>query len=158
MPRFEDTGLTIRDYGTRLEWEKKNEANVLHHYAWEDGEFEHWPLVADYLRGLNDPLSSSGCFAGHCDWRMPTLAGEDFDTGNTGELDSIRDQRACNIGFDACIDPIFGPTGKQRYWSSTRSDFFQDTTIWTLNFDSSYPEFSEEVPYRGELVRAVRDF
>jgi hypothetical protein len=45
-------------------------------------------------------------FAGHSDWRLPTLQ----------ELGTIVDSDACKSG--ACIDPVFGPTVADEYWSS----------------------------------------
>jgi hypothetical protein len=60
-----------------------------------------------------EPRSFPGCacFAGHCDWRLPTSA----------ELLSIIDEAApgCGLGTLPCVDPIFGPTQPGVYWSDT---------------------------------------
>jgi hypothetical protein len=50
----------------------------------------------------------SGCFAGHCDWRLPTSA----------ELQTIL-LAPFPCGTNPCIDPIFGPTQSFDYWSAT---------------------------------------
>jgi len=63
-------------------------------------------------------------FAGHSDWRIPSEDGcNDCWTGhsctcNPGELQSIQ-LEPWPCGTHPCIDPIFGPTASEYYWTST---------------------------------------
>ena len=59
-------------------------------------------------------------FAGHLDWRLPTIV----------ELLGIRDVNAAGCGGTGpCIDPIFGPTQANVYWSAT-TDAGSPTLAW----------------------------
>jgi len=129
-PRFVNNGNgTVTDNLTGLQWEKKDNldgtANLTDPH---DGDNSYTLAVAgstgdgtaftSFLSTLN-----SGCFAGQCDWRLPTIA----------ELQTIEDlSQSCTLS-NPCIDPIFGPTAVL-YWSITplagspalawNSDFF----------------------------------
>jgi len=127
--RFIDNGDgTISDTQTGLMWEKKtanpglpdrsNVHDVKNRYVWSDlGGAPNGSAFTKFLYGLNggtspDGTSTSGCFAGHCDWRLPLIE----------ELAGIVDktQGRCGGGRSgACIDPIFGPTMASAYWSAT---------------------------------------
>ena len=76
------------------------------------------PCIFD---GTNPPY---GGFAGHCDWRLPTL----------DELRTIVDstQGVCGGGSGACIDPVFGPMQPDQYWSGT--SWFLEDRAWSLSF------------------------
>jgi hypothetical protein len=54
----------------------------------------------------HNPGPVTGCFANHCDWRLPSAA----------ELQGILEGQDCNTG---CIDPVFGAAYPDRYWSAT---------------------------------------
>ncbi len=56
-------------------------------------------------------LNSSGCFAGQCDWRLPTIY----------ELQTILSE-AYPCATDPCIDPVFGPTPTYSLSATTRAD------------------------------------
>ena len=116
--RFVNNGNgTVTDNLTGLQWEKKgnldgtqNSAH-LHDadntYTWTaTGTAADGTAYTDFLATLN-----RRCFAGQCDWRLPTVE----------ELQTILDtsQGLCGGGSGACIDPIFGPTAGGFYWSST---------------------------------------
>lgn len=115
---------TLTDYDTGLQWEQKTDDGSIHDrdngYLWWDvvtpGYGPNGTLFTVFLGTLNACQSSDGAtvtqggFAGHCDWRVPTIA----------ELRSVVDDtvEGCRAG-SPCIDPIFGPTTTGLYWSST---------------------------------------
>jgi hypothetical protein len=113
-------------------------------------------FLATLNNGANDKISGSddspitGCFANHCDWRLPSIV----------ELKSIfdRDRAAgCAPGEKSglpSIDPAFGPTQSDNYWSATtrkqatasaRGVDFGDSNITRLQYKKL-----------GTFVRAVR--
>lgn len=69
----------------------------------------------DFLARLNDTANGGAyCFAGHCDWRLPSLS----------ELQGIVDLSApgCADGSAPCIDPLLGITNTySAYWSTDLS-------------------------------------
>jgi len=144
---FVDNGDgTITDTRTGLQWEKKVAGQGTHGtdntYAWTT-------TGPDFLAGLNNCTSADGStvaggFAGHCDWRLPTLA----------ELETIIDLNApgCSSG-SPCIDPIFGPTVTDAYWSST-SMAGNPTQAWCVYFGNGNACFSGKSD--DVFVRAVR--
>jgi hypothetical protein len=121
--RFVDNGDgTVTDQYTGLQWEKKDSKDghvtfadphdADNTYTWSSsGTAPDGTVFTDFLAKLNnctaDDLGNavSGGFAGHCDWRLPTVA----------ELGVIAD---CPTTDDCVVaDPAFGPnTGP--YWSS----------------------------------------
>jgi len=81
--RYGDNGDgTVTDYDTGLQWEQKTDDASVHDkdntYAWSDGgggfTQPDGAAFKVFLGTLNNGTSSegsatSGCFAGHCDWR-----------------------------------------------------------------------------------------
>lgn len=136
--RFVDNGDgTVTDHYTGLQWEKKTTTvgsgvnladphDVDNIYVWGNlagCEFTGCPnggVFTNFLGRLNNCTSSTGTdvttagFAGHCDWRLPTIQ----------ELLTIADPTVPGCGppsFNVpCIDPIFGPTTPLiSYWAVT---------------------------------------
>lgn len=164
--RFVDNGDgTVTDNQTKLQWEQKTTAvgsglnfadphDVDNAFAWSTGGLNPLPggpLFTVFLLSLNgvsaDGLAVTGCFAGHCDWRIPTVA----------ELRAIVDENVCTNAGGACIDPIFGPTVANLYWSSTTTNVPADTNGWGVFFDSGNDvslTFPKSLPLSA---RAVRD-
>jgi hypothetical protein len=162
VARFVDNGNgTVTDNQTKLVWEQKTTAvgsgtdftnahDVDNHYGWSTG----WPcgptgaVFTDFLYRLNggtspDGVSTSGCFAGHCDWRLPTIE----------ELRGIL-LSAYPCGSDPCLDPAFGPTESDRYWSST-TDADDPCAAWHVNFNDGRVN-SDSDKGDDKVVRAVR--
>ena len=157
--RFVDNGDgTVTDRETGLQWEKKdslgggpnlaNPHDADNDYVWSsccvnpDGT-----AFTDFLVKLNACTSSdggtiTGGFAGHCDWRLPTIT----------ELQTIVDLGALGCGLGSpCIDPIFGSTAAGSHWSSTT---LFSNMAWVVNF---YDGGSGNVPKTSPVyVRAVR--
>ena len=157
-PRFEDRGKTVFDHQTGLEWEKKTDDGGIHdkdnYYSWSTASPD--PLrnpdgtaFTVFLDALNagacatvstDGIASSGPgYAGHCDWRLPTI----------GELRTIVD---CSHGAP-CVAPTFGPTQSTGYWSSSsyaNSPYY----AWFVFFSDGYVTANNKT--FNSYVRAVR--
>jgi hypothetical protein len=84
-------------------------------------------VYTDFTATLNqgtsaDGIAITGCFAGHCDWRLPSIV----------ELEGILD---CSFG-SPCIDPAFGPTASgaaDTFWSATSVGA---STAWAVRFNA----------------------
>jgi len=122
----------------------------------------------DFLAKLNDSTfgvaatsnDSTGCFAGHCDWRLPAI----------GELRTILVGAHAAPGQDLicfpspCIDPNFAEVGgtaaRSLYWSASPSRA-EDTLIhpvnaWYANFFNGDVERFGATKSQDLFVRAVR--
>lgn len=102
----------------------------------------------DFLAKLNTPP----CFAGHCDWQLPSEEGQNSPFTGAKELESIL-LAPFPCGTIPCIDPIFGPTVAATYWSATSfatGPFF----AWDVNFDNGNVLRSTKI--NRFYVRAVR--
>ena len=140
---------TVTDHKTGLMWEKKDNLDggptldggpnpsdphdADNTFSWSDsGTAPGGDAFTAFLAGLNggtspDGLETSGCFTGHCDWRLPT----------SEELAGIVDetQGTCGGGSGPCTDPILGPMQADGYWSATT--FSRDATkAWLVDFSS----------------------
>src|SRR5262245_14282963 len=115
---------TATDYDTGLQWEQKTDDGSVHDknntYTWNTAMVGTTPdgtAFTAFLGTLNngtslDAIATTGCFAGHCDWRLPAI----------GELTGILDttQGNCGGGSGPCISQaIFGPTVASFYWAAT---------------------------------------
>jgi hypothetical protein len=173
--RFTDNGDgTVTDHQTGLMWEKKTPAgsggvhDINNKYTWcasggcpSPSNLADGTLFTVFLATLNNGANQkdsptggdspiTGCFANHCDWRLPSVV----------ELKSIfdRDRAAgCATGEKLglpCIDPAFGPTQADSYWSATTRI---DSTYVTRNVnfgDSNISGLQRKTD--GAYVRAVR--
>ncbi len=124
--RLADNGDgTVTDRLTGLQWEKKQNMDSTPNpadphdtdnaYSWSTtGTAADGLAFTDLLAALN-----TTCFAGHCDWRLPTI----------GELQTLL-LAPYSLGG---IDPIFGPTdfSSTEYWSS-QSDLTNPAHAWFL--------------------------
>jgi hypothetical protein len=169
VPRFEDTGLTVIDHQTGLEWEKKTGTlgassscpggtncgdpnDVNNRYRWSSGATLYdGSIHTSFLDVLNDVAGGgTSCFAGRCDWRIPSVAMPDeYGVVDEGEWESIID---CGDGAP-CIDPAFGPTASDYYWSSSANALGQFGT-WTAYFLNGFIGVSGKTEFHH--ARAVR--
>ena len=161
----------MTDFDTGLQWEQKNSPDGIAYfpsphdadnsYTWSTtGVLADGQIVTEFLSRLNgsapalfglDPCVSgdhttvTGGFAGHCDWRLPTVA----------ELTSIQDtsRPGCGAGTP-CIDPVFGDTlVAGAYWSATT--FASDPNYaWSVYFGGG--DVSITIKASNDYVRAVR--
>jgi hypothetical protein len=156
--RFEDRGKTVFDHQTNLEWEKKTNAG--------DGSIHDWGTTYTWSTGTNNPdgtvftvflagLNAGACvstsadgttdsagtdcsFAGHGDWRLPKVS----------ELMTIVDPAQ-----SPTIDPIFGPSQSNLYWSSS-SESSTPQAVWSVNLNGGAAGGVNKTD--SHYVRAVR--
>jgi hypothetical protein len=174
--RYLDNGDgTVTDLNTGLQWEKKtgtvgsfvnclittcsNPQDVNNLYQWSlQNVIDTDPdggAFTDFLAKLNNGASTdggtttpiTGCFAGHCDWRLPTIV----------ELQGILDLSVCGSSvFIPCIDPAFGPTQPESGgpYSSSTTVAGSPTDLWAVYFSAGPLDQAG----KGNLyfVRAVR--
>jgi hypothetical protein len=160
--RYVDNGDgTVTDHQTGLQWEQKTTTvgsgvnladphDVDNLYTWSAGgggtTFPDGTVFTDFLTKLNgvssDGVTLTGCFAGHCDWRLPTIV----------ELQTIL-LAPFECGTSPCIDPVFGPTVADFYWSAT-TDATSANNAWYVSFGNGYVDFDSEGS--SGYVRAVR--
>ena len=119
-------------------------------YEWSNtGEDPDGGAFTDFLAKLNDPVRGAaatpsdvtGCFAGHCDWRLPTIV----------ELVTILD---CSFG-SPCIDPIFGTTHMSTFYWSASTSTVNPIFGWMAEFISGVINGSD-FKTGDRAVRAVR--
>jgi hypothetical protein len=146
-PRFTDNGDgTVMDRLTGLQWEKKSDDSTVHDkdnsYSWSaGGTAADGTAFTSFLSTLN----SGGCFAGQCDWRLPsrdellTIVAPSFPTCTTGP----------------CIAPAFGPTAAGAYWSAT-TRVADPLYAWHVTFSDGEAR-TEPAKSVFSYVRAVRD-
>jgi hypothetical protein len=168
---------TIMDFDTGLQWEQKdshdgvadlaNPHDVDNVYTWTattGGQLADGTVFTEFLGRLNgslapafgvDPCASgdgaavAGGFAGHCDWRLPTVA----------ELASLVDQSVpgCGLGTGTpCIPAILGPTLEHLYWTST-TDAADPANAWEVSFrDATGTSRYPLTKGHDRIARAVR--
>lgn len=135
--RFDSSGATIIDYATGLEWQKKfspdatpdlnNPHDSDNTYTWTTGTSAATGSVFTDMLGRLNGAYGGGCYDGHCDWRLPTLA----------ELQST----ALACGTPPCVVyyafSLVVSGASDQYWSST-TDAGNNTRAGRLTyFDGS---------------------
>lgn len=123
-PRWVDAGDgTVTDQLTGLQWERKTTDGSIHDvsrtFTWSTGFGPaDGTVFTELLRTLDD-----GCFAGHCDWRLPTRA----------ELETVVAPGPYPCAAP-CIDSAFGATTPIGiYWSAT-SNVTGEAFAWGVTF------------------------
>ena len=151
--RFVDNGDgTVTDNQTGLQWEQKTDDGSVRDkdntYTWSaSGTKPDGTAFTDFLGTLNNcvddgtpPTGVTGGFAGHCDWRLPSIV----------ELQTILAPVPCF----PCIDPIFGPTANIS-WSSIAAAS-DPSRAWAV-YSEGELDLLTQGPKSADIgVRAVR--
>ena len=158
--RFVDNGDgTVTDHYTGLQWEKKDGADgigddtnphdVDNGYSWNTtGDAPpNGTVFTDFLGQLNactttDGVTITGGFAGHCDWRLPTIV----------ELQTIL-AAPYVCGSSPCIDPSFGPTIADAYWSSTSDPSIPELAYYVFFANGLVDYNYKDSPFYARAVR-----
>ncbi len=143
--RYTDNGTTVTDNLTGLQWEKKTSDATVH----DSANAYSWSAALPYMAAdgtafttFLPALNSGGCFAGQCDWRLPTIY----------ELRTILlEPFPCTT--NPCIDAIFGPTVINFYWSATTDPTIPDRA-WLVSLGDGTADRIPKV--NSNYVRAVR--
>ena len=137
---------TVTDRLTGLQWEQTTDDAGLHDkdnlYTWSAGGGAFTAADGTVFTSFLATLNTGGCFAGHCDWRLPTR----------GELQTILSE-AYPCTTSPCIDTAFGPTLQDDYWSSSTNPF-NPGNVWVVDFADGF--VSSGIKGDGGYVRAVR--
>jgi len=162
--RFDASGLTIIDHETGLEWEKKqapvgdpafakpHETSIRFTYCVPGAVYPtclnpNHPFdgtgATEFLARLNGGADGV-CYAGHCDWRLPTI----------DELEDIFIPDPGCVTPPCPIDDVFLPMSDGAYLSSSVNTPYGTNYIWAI-----IPDTGVRGAYyrRTELpIRAVR--
>jgi hypothetical protein len=161
--RYVDNGDgTVSDLNTGLLWEQKTNADGVANLGDAHDADNVYSLSASgtaldgtaytaFLAALNSGASAdgaagtaiTGCFAGHCDWRLPSIV----------ELQAIVDPAMC--AASSCLDAAFGPRPAYVYYWSATSVGADPTTAWDIKFSGSGALFTW-AKINDNWVRAVR--
>jgi hypothetical protein len=151
---YVDHGLGfVKDQRTGLWWEKKSDDGGLHDkddaYTWtSDTRIADGTAFTTFLAALNTPP----CFAGHCDWRLPTsfelysLVDMGYFLPTAGPMFDAGCLPGCGVATCNC-------TSGGGYWSSSTPKSF-DELAWLVDFGSGAVVLGYKM--QSYHVRAVR--
>jgi len=152
--RYVDNGnWTVTDVETGLMWHKTDDAggvadkdNTYTFAAAGGGTAPSGTMFTDFLDKLNGGLGPDTCFAGHCDWRIPTI-----DELQTILLEPVP------CGTNPCIDQaVFGPqNASSYYWSFTTASGDARYALIFVSADGTSGVFEKYLP-STICARAVR--
>lgn len=159
---------TVTDLDTGLMWEKKqhrddvevpgdpHDADNAYTMSTDTQGTPDGTVYTDFLQTLNNAASlngqtTTGCFAGHCDWRLPLVE----------ELKGLLDETEGYCGGGGieqpCVDPDLGPTNHHHYRSATtvlHEPAQPPSQVWDVHF--VYLGFTHGDKTSNCHVRAVR--
>ena len=151
---------TVTDSTSGLIWEKKTDDGGIHDkddtYTWTAVNASPWPFTGTAATVFLATLNTVPCFAGFCDWRLPTideLSGRSDGGIATGGIVDLT-VPGCTGGGSPRINAIFGPTRCSYYWSSAETISSGPNVAWSVDF------YNGNVVIYGKtydiFVRAVR--
>ena len=123
-------------------------------YTWNTtsgGITPNGTAFTDFLGALNagasdDGTATTGYFADHCDWRLPTM--EELSTLLNPGLGQ------CAFGSGPCIDEsVFGPAS-DLYWSGTTINLEPHRAFLLVSFDLDPERDTKDTDYSARAVRA----
>lgn len=140
---FVDNGDgTLSDLGTGLMWEKKDDGPGVHgqaqSYTWSAaGTDFDGTVVTDFLDALNDVAGGgASCFAGHCDWRLPTpielMTVTEYEYGPVPPpwvLEEFHRTATCTDCTDITLPSCSCTAAFTPYWTSTTNLDSDDEAI-----------------------------
>jgi len=165
--RFVDNGDgTITDHETKLMWEKKSQDASIHYLdslqSWNNGVALLFPepngtAFTVFLGVLNSCAvdhsgALTGGFAGHCDWRLPTLP-ELLTIVDTSRFPTVPAIFDTNCTLD-CTVTSCSCTAANYYWSNTTSPGGVLEEAGGVHFDDGQEGFHLKTEF--QRVRAVR--
>jgi hypothetical protein len=148
--RYRDNGdNTVTDFKTGLMWVKLSGLDGVPQSDILDADNSYdWEIAFGTISKLNGGSDGTMMFPEpgngmYTDWRLPNIV----------ELRSIVDPSFPGCGlYSPCIDPIFGETAPNFYWSATSDR--KVAVAWTVNFANADIDL---YPWRDSIgVRAVR--
>ena len=145
-------------------------------YAWVGDPDGGLALGGGFLRRLNgtfDPDAASGCYASHCNWRLPKIS--ELQSILLGPEAAPGQSATCNTPVPPGTEPVAmplaapcidggtsgedfhrpGATASSLYWSTTRVDEFSLQNAWVADFNSGLvePGFYVDRDGDGEIDR-----
>ena len=135
--RFVDNGDgTVTDTETHLMWKQTDSMQ-------DQNKWTNWYEALDYIKDLNTKT-----FAGHIDWRMPTLK-EAESLYDPSQERHIRDMDR----FEIFIDPAFSPGGGYTSWTTSERPH-GGAVIFYYRYGHANVNNKEDIS--RDTVRAVR--